>query len=200
MKLGPAFLSASAPRRSDGSQRDRSCARSRIRYGTRCVFRREAWIAQSRPRHHDPTGMTLPATFRHATVARIAVAAYGALVPAPALPIDLDSIARASDAVTVESSGPPSLIANGTGTWILYAPALSVDCSPPRGCYARTQRIHYDFSCSPRYAVMTERISMDLNEAIVKHEIRERASRYEPSYDAGAIAVLEKFCPPPTRD
>jgi hypothetical protein len=42
---------------------------------------------------------------------------------------------------------------------------------------------------------------MDLNEAIVKHELQERASRHDPTFDAGAIAVLEKFCPtPPTRD
>jgi hypothetical protein len=146
--------------------------------------------------------MLTAAAFSHAFVARVSVVLFGALVSPLVSSASFESRpGLLSDVVTVESLGPPSLVASGTGAWILYAPTLSVDCSPPRGCYARTQRIHYDFSCSPRYAVMTERISMDLNEAIVKHELQERASRYDPTFDPGAIAVLEKFCPtPPTRD
>jgi hypothetical protein len=35
-----------------------------------------------------------------------------------------------------------------------------------------------------RYIVLTERISMDLNGAIVKHEVRD-APTYAPSYDVG---------------
>jgi len=73
---------------------------------------------------------------------------------------------------------------------------LSVDCSPPRGCYAKTQRIHYDFNCAPRYTVMTERVSMDLNGTIVKHEVLEAAPRYTPAFGVGALQVLETFCGP----
>ncbi|MEO8536388.1 MAG: hypothetical protein ABI533_02600 [Betaproteobacteria bacterium] len=40
---------------------------------------------------------------------------------------------------------------------------------------------------------------MDLNGAIVKHEVVEESPRYTPSYDAGAIGVLEAFCPSPPR-
>jgi hypothetical protein len=42
---------------------------------------------------------------------------------------------------------------------------------------------------------------MDLNGTVVKHEVLDGSARYTPSYDAGAIRVLESFCPPPpTRD
>ena len=83
---------------------------------------------------------------------------------------------------------------------MLYTPALSVDCSPPRGCYAKTQRIHYDFSCAPRYIVLTERISMDLNGTIINREVRDAAPSYTPAYDAGTMQVLDTFCPLPTRE
>ena len=131
-----------------------------------------------------------------------AVIAAGALGFACALPADAwDTVPSASDLVTVESLGPSTVIPRADGAWVLYAPTLSVDCSPPRGCYANTQRIHYDFSCSGRYAVMTERISMDLNGNVVKHESIAASPGYAPSYDAGAIKILETFCPPlPTRD
>jgi hypothetical protein len=40
---------------------------------------------------------------------------------------------------------------------------------------------------------------MDLNGAIVKHEVRD-APTYTPSYDAGAMRVLDTVCPLPDRD
>ena len=110
-----------------------------------------------------------------------------------------DSLAPFSAGVAVESIGPPGMLARGDGAWVLYSPTLSVDCSPPRGCYAKTQRIHYDFSCFGRYAVITERISMDLNGNVVKHERFDAAAGLTPSYDAGAILLLDTFCPLPDR-
>jgi len=105
-----------------------------------------------------------------------------------------------TSSVTVESLGPPTLIAGGSGAWVVYAPTLSVDCSPPRGCYAKTQRIHYDFSCAPRYAVVTERISMDLNGNIVKHELQGATANYALSNSTGATELLDTFCPLPSRE
>lgn len=105
-----------------------------------------------------------------------------------------------SASVTVESLGPSTLLAGATGAWVLYAPTLSADCSPPRGCYAKTQRIHYDFSCAPRYIVLTERISMDLNGNVVKHEVQQSAPALTPAYDPAASRVLDTFCPLPGRD
>lgn len=141
--------------------------------------------------------MTTPPWHRRTAAACVAVAAVGALASLVALAGGWDSVPSSSDLITVESLGRPSVLANADGAWVLYAPTLSVDCSPPRGCYAKTQRIHYDFSCSPRYAVMTERISMDLKGTILKQEVLQGPARYVPSYDAGAASVLQTFCPPP---
>ena len=119
-----------------------------------------------RRRHHDF------ATVRIAGLVFLVIASNG-------LGAGWDS--NSSGLVTVESFGPSKLISGAGGAWVLYAPTLSVDCSPPPGCYAKTQRIHYDFNCAPRYTVMTERISMDLNGTIVKHEVLEAAPRYTPA-------------------
>jgi hypothetical protein len=68
---------------------------------------------------------------------------------------------------------------------------LSIDCSPPRGCYASSQRIYYNFGCAPRYAVVVERISMDLNGAVLK---RETPGTYATANDEAAKRVLKEFC------
>ena len=81
--------------------------------------------------------------------------------------------------------------------FMTFTPTLSVDCSPPRGCYASTQRIQYNFNCAPRYAVAVERISMDLNGNVLKHEIPES---YVVSNDEAANRVLSTFCGPRDRD
>jgi len=126
--------------------------------------------------------------------ARIAGLAFLVIAPNALGAAGWDSIS--SGLVTVESFGPSKLISGAGGAWVLYAPTLSVDCSPPRGCYAKTQRIHYDFNCAPRYTVMTERVSMDLNGTIVKHEVLEAAPRYAPALGVGARQVLDTFCGP----
>ena len=94
--------------------------------------------------------------------------------------------------IDMDSLGPSTRIAGVNGVWVQHAPTLPVDCSPPRGCYANTQRIYYNFSCAPRYAVLMERISMDLNGAIVKQEVSEV---YTPANDVAATRVLNTFCP-----
>ena len=99
--------------------------------------------------------------------------------------------------LTIEtgSLGPSLRIPGATGVWVYHAPTLSVDCSPPRGCYATTQRIYYVFNCAPRYAVPMERLSMDLNGSVVKHEVREISPTYEQTYDEAAALVLDTLCP-----
>ena len=97
--------------------------------------------------------------------------------------------------VDVGSLGPSLRVPGATGVWVQYAPGLSVDCSPPRGCLAATQRIYYVFNCNPRYAVAMERISYDLGGNIVNQEVRDPATGFPLSYDGGANAVLNAFCP-----
>ena len=102
--------------------------------------------------------------------------------------------------ITVEWIGASPQIAGATGVWVRYAPTLSVDCSPPRGCYATTQRIYYTLSCSPRYIVLMQRISMDLNGTIVKHEMRDAGTVNGAENDDVAGGVLNQFCPLPERE
>ena len=138
--------------------------------------------------------MDASSSYLNIAIARISHAVLAMLASSNLGAAGWDSIPSSSDSVTVESLGPATLIAHADGAWVLYSPALSVDCTPPRGCYAKTQRIHYDFRCAPRYAVMTERISMDLNGNIVKHEVVNVQTVYSPSYDSGAMHVLATFC------
>lgn len=91
--------------------------------------------------------------------------------------------------------GPSLRYPGTTGIWVTYAPSMSVDCSPPRGCYARTQRIYYIFNCAPRYAMPLERISMDLNGNVVNREFRTDADPYSADADVGALVILETYCP-----
>jgi hypothetical protein len=143
--------------------------------------------------------MTRPGSLRDVIAARTAGGAFAAIAGVSTVSAaGWGSLPGSSDLVTVESLGPSTIVAGASGAWVLYAPTLSVDCAPPRGCYARTQRIHYDFSCAPRYAVMTERISMDLNGTIVKHEVMQAPTVV--SVDAGAARLLDTFCPLPSRD
>ena len=102
--------------------------------------------------------------------------------------------------VDTTTLGPSPHYPGMTGVWVSYTPSLSVDCSPPRGCYAKTQRIYYTFNCTPRYAVPADRISYDLNGAVVNRELRDGAVPYAANFDAGANAVLDLYCPLPEKD
>src|SRR5690348_3611010 len=111
-----------------------------------------------------------------------------------------DAIPAFSGTIVIESDpvGPPSTrLVGASGVWVRYTPSLSVDCSPPRGCYASSQRIYYDFGCAPRYAVVVERISMDLNGQVLK---RETPGNYAASTDEAANRILNRFCGVPERE
>jgi len=110
-----------------------------------------------------------------------------------------EAIPTFSGTIVIEPDtfAPSTRLAGASGVWIRYTPTLSIDCSPPRGCYASTQRIYYDFNCVPRYAVVIERISMDLNGAVIK---RETPGTYAPSNDEAANRILNAFCGSRERD
>ena len=110
-----------------------------------------------------------------------------------------ESIPAFSGTIVLESdtAAASTEFAGAGAVSVRYTPTLAIDCSPPRGCYAASQRIHYDFSCAPRYAVIVERISMDLNGAVLKHE---KPGTYAAASDAAAKRILNEFCRPWTRD
>lgn len=106
-------------------------------------------------------------------------------------------ITGAAPEVLIESNtaGPSLRYPGTTGVWVTYSPSLSVDCGPPRGCYAKTQRVYYVFNCSPRYAMPMERISADLGGSVIKRETRGDGDAYSADADVGALLILQTYCP-----
>ena len=131
---------------------------------------------------------------RPALRAAIAVACLACVPPASAARWE---VMGAAPEIAIETStvGPSVRFPGATGVWITYAPSMSVDCSPPRGCYARTQRTYYLFNCAPRWAVPMERLSADLNGSVIKHEFREEGEPYSANADVAAFVILETYCP-----
>ena len=116
-----------------------------------------------------------------------------ASAPAPLHAATWETTPAFSGTVVIETDtlAPSAQLAGASGVWVRYTPSLSIDCSPPRGCYASSQRIYYNFSCAPRYAVVVERISMDLNGAVLK---RETPGTYAAANDEATKRVLKEFC------
>ena len=133
------------------------------------------------------------------TIALYAWTIAFASAPAPLHAAAWEAIPALSGTIVIESDtlAPSTRLGGAGGVWVRYTPALSIDCSPPRGCYANSQRIHYNFACAPRYAVVAERISMDLNGAVIKHEM---PGTYAASTDEAANRILKEFCRPWERD
>jgi hypothetical protein len=79
--------------------------------------------------------------------------------------------------------------------WLHYVYLMSVDCSPPRACYANSQLVNYHFSCVRGFIYVRERISMDLNGSVVNHQVFEPAP---PSpLDPSAAHAFATLCGPP---
>jgi hypothetical protein len=138
--------------------------------------------------------MPSPRTNRRLTIARMACAALVALAAgeprAEVLPL------TSADGGVIETNkfSQSTRFAGAIAVWVPYSYAISVDCSPPRACYASTQVINYHFSCWPRYNVVVESISMDLNGDVVKHAVYDPTP--VPNYEA-SDEVLNRFCGPP---
>lgn len=97
--------------------------------------------------------------------------------------------------IDTSSLGPSPAYPGATSVWVLYDPGMSFDCSPPRGCLAKSQRINYTFNCAPAYAVITQRISYDLGGTEIRRETQDIQSADPSTYDAGARMVLATYCP-----
>lgn len=117
------------------------------------------------------------ATAALALASTCALGAGWQLLPSPSLSIDLNTV------------GPSTQYPGATGVWLDYAPGLSVDCSPPAGCYAYKQRIYYVFTCAPRWAAPFDRISMNLNGKVVNQQTRDPSEPYAPEYDGGGVSA-----------
>ncbi len=79
------------------------------------------------------------------------------------------SLPASSAAITVNWSevGPVEGLADTIGGWVLISYARSVNCSPPRACYASSQRVYVYAYCSIGAIKDIQRISLDLNGNVV---------------------------------
>lgn len=102
------------------------------------------------------------------------------------------SLPSASAAIYVTS---PVLIdgsAEIVGAWVLINYALSVDCSPPRACYASSQSVYTYAYCSTRAIHEMQRTSFDLNGNVVA-ETGERLT-YIPPRGSVDRAIVRSLC------
>jgi hypothetical protein len=105
--------------------------------------------------------------------------------------------ARANDVSATRHAAPsPRTFANGAGAdfaveldslvaveglpgvaggWVRYTYAMSIDCSPPSGCYAKSQRIDCFANCGGGALAQIQRVSLDMNDRVV--------AQTEPAFD-----------------
>lgn len=107
--------------------------------------------------------------------------------------VDMDSVRRVE--------GYPDRVA----AWILYTYSTSVDCSPPRGCYAASQRVYSLVNCAAQAIAPVQQISMDRHgDVIAQTGVNFNAPQYvvRPGTDQGKVwrtlcpAYPDRFEPP----
>ena len=125
---------------------------------------------------------------RNAVIARILVGALAAIV-AP-------SSYGGSPPVEIYSIGPAEGIFPGTvEAWVHVEHAMSVDCSPPRACYAKSQWIHAYVNCQTGSLAILQRISMDLNDNVVAIANAEQLVFVRPiPTDPSGVSALAAVC------
>ena len=73
----------------------------------------------------------------------------------------------------LHSLGPAPGYVTAYDAWLYFDHNLSVDCSPPRGCYAKTQWLQAYVDCHRRFVAIVQTISMDLNGNVVGHAVHD---------------------------
>ena len=99
-----------------------------------------------------------------------------------------------SASATISVNSPVTIEGSGdiVGGWVLINYALSVDCSPPRACYASSQRVYSYVYCSTRAIHEMQRTSLDLNGNVLA-ETGERLT-YLPPRGSLDRAVVRTLC------
>ena len=102
----------------------------------------------------------------NALIGRVAIAGVCAFVADSAIPetwIDVPNSSSTALAVDADSVNLVEGLPYTVGGWFRYTYSLSIDCSPPRGCLAATQRVHYRADCLLKAVMPIQRIFLDLN-------------------------------------
>jgi hypothetical protein len=104
------------------------------------------------------------------------------------------STPASSAAITVDWSevGPVEGLPDRLGGWVLITYAKSVNCSPPRACYASSQRVYCHVYCALGAIKDIQRTSMDLNGNVLA-QTGER-SAYIPPSDSVDREVVRILC------
>lgn len=97
--------------------------------------------------------------------------------------------------------GPAEGYPGASAVWVYFDYPLSIDCSPPRACYAKSQWIHAYVNCYTRNVAVIQQISMDLNGNVVAvatsdapQFVRGYGHRVR-TYESGAAGrVLQSVC------
>lgn len=136
------------------------------------------------------------ARLRHASLtASIALACFGAVAADNAAAETWEDAAADSfttlaldrDSITLVEGIPHTV-----GAWLRYRFASSVDCSPPRGCYASSQRNYVVASCHTGTLRLMQRRMMDLNDRVIAQSDYAGWEYFPPpaSLDSLALARL----------
>jgi hypothetical protein len=108
-----------------------------------------------------------------------------ALASVPAAPAHSDG---------VHWVGPAENYFGTVAVWVHFDHATSVDCSPPRACYAKSQWIYAYVACYLRSVAVIRQISMDLNGDVVAD-----ASAEAVVFASGYTTLAENGMPPAAR-
>jgi hypothetical protein len=90
----------------------------------------------------------------------------------------------------LHSIAPASGYFGAYDAWLYFDHTLSVDCSPPRGCYAKTQWVQAYVDCHRRFVAIVQTISMDLNGNVVGHAIHD-PPQFAPAYGHGLRSYMQ---------
>ena len=90
----------------------------------------------------------------------MAIAASSSLVVA-------DESQGGSYSARVHSIAPVDGYPGAAAAWVYFDYPMSIDCSPPRACYAKSQWVYAYVNCSTRTVAVIQQISMDLNGNVV---------------------------------
>ena len=136
-------------------------------------------------------------------LAAAAILAFFAVVARPAVSENwvtlstqgITSIAVDADSVTTVEGLPGTMIA-----WFRFSYAVMLDCSPPRGWLASSQRVQYRVICSIGAIAPIQRTLLDLaGNVLVQFEVTLNAAAYAPRPGTSEGEMVSSFCSDPAR-
>jgi hypothetical protein len=145
-----------------------------------------------------------PRRKRRCLLGSTAMIAFGALAAGPAVAENwvtvatygITAIAVDADSVTVVEGSPETRSA-----WFRFTYAVMLDCSPPRGCLAASQRIQYRVTCGGGLGgaiAPIQRMLLDLaGNVLAQSEVTLDVAPYVPPTGTIESEMVSSFCSDP---